>query len=1262
MFHTASFQNSFSYRMAVLQFVLLSVSIFLVTGIEYIVVPDKSASSPCNNSCSLMYYARHPKRFFYEDDTTFEFRSGNHTLMDATVVFFANISNLTLRGNSSNTIQARIICIGQSPGGFSFLNIKTLKIENLSFIKCSNRSRFFNVSVALEIVDAQDLTMRNIKIQETAGLGLTIDNIRGNSHISNTTIESSYSIDKSSVTPNSSGGNLALYCVDKYRNTAEESAIQKHQLQISHSHFLNGSNWYGEKASCSGIFIHVYCQKNLNIVFDHVVVTSNKANKGGNIQIQYIGLSYLWTVTISILNSEISNGHANVGGGLYMTAITSVSESTNNNDTRHQENLLTIKNTTFKNNTAHFLGAGIYLRQHQKYFAAVGKSVLYNCTFQNNYLSILSNDALDHGGVAVHIISYILPEYMQHKTIFFKIKFSRCIFLENNVTVKAAGTINSPRTAALYIEHAHWVAISGCRFIRNSCTGIVAIDSYLLLHGRNTIQGNTGTKGGGMLFCASSMMYLYNGTQLIISNNSASQYGGGIYVEDGCSQSSLYCFFQVEHVNITTNNQTQIQLSNNTANLAGTAIYGGRIDSCNLFAEWDNFSIDTSSVFDDLFRIHHQPNDLSPISSDPISVVFCTINETLKDCPQTYTQHTLPGIEFNVPVVILGQHFGTVAGIVNAHPYNGSFHLDKRYYSQYIQIEKNQSSYLNYSVSSTENTTVTLLIVAEDFYSGYPTYRYKPSFIHVNIEKCPRGFIEEGKKCKFILRNVESNITANSATITRKWPWWIGYKPKFSNTYDIINHPFCPLGYCKNNKVHIQTTNKSFNQDAQCAQMRSGLLCGRCRTNYSLGFGTQHCLYCNVTLTLSIIRVVGLIVVCAVAGILLVVLLTVLNLTVAEGTLNGLIFYANIIQVNADIFFPPDTALWTTFIAWLNLDFGISTCFYDGMDAYIKTWLQFLFPLYIWLISGAIVYFSWKSTKIARLTGRNAVKVLATLFLLSFGKLIRTIIAAVSYTNVVSHDGHINISVWLPDASVHYLHKKHIILFGFAVLAAVISLFYILLLTSIQCLRRTPNKRMCGWVQKLKPLLDAYTGPYKDKYHFWTGLLLLVRVFLFISFAFNLTVGPTLNFALIIAVSTLLLTTIQTGIYRNQVLGLLESSMYVNLILFSTIMMLLIESHTTYKTIAAHIFGSWTALVFLGIVAYHAHKQFFGNPNCARGHLGVWYQESGGRSNVRGARVIQPLIIGKNNSSDSEESEGEHESQSSSWGAPHFREPLIESM
>ena len=72
------------------------------------------------------------------------------------------------------------------------------------------------------------------------------------------------------------------------------------------------------------------------------------------------------------------------------------------------------------------------------------------------------------------------------------------------------------------------------------------------------------------------------------------------------------------------------------------------------------------------------------------------------------------------------------------------------------------------------------------------------------------------------------------------------------------------------------------------------------------------------------------------AGIALIAAIFLLRLTVAVGSLNGLFFYANIIQANHQAFFPRATInLFTIFIAWVNLDLVIETCLYDGMDIYV---------------------------------------------------------------------------------------------------------------------------------------------------------------------------------------------------------------------------------------------------------------------------------------------------------------------------------------
>ncbi len=65
--------------------------------------------------------------------------------------------------------------------------------------------------------------------------------------------------------------------------------------------------------------------------------------------------------------------------------------------------------------------------------------------------------------------------------------------------------------------------------------------------------------------------------------------------------------------------------------------------------------------------------------------------------------------------------------------------------------------------------------------------------------------------------------------------------------------------------------------------------------------------------------------------------------------------YANVVNTFNDALFPSNTLSWIivkVFISWLNLDFGISTCFYEGLDAYSYTWLQFVFPFYLWFLVG----------------------------------------------------------------------------------------------------------------------------------------------------------------------------------------------------------------------------------------------------------------------------------------------------------------------
>ena len=288
------------------------------------------------------------------------------------------------------------------------------------------------------------------------------------------------------------------------------------------------------------------------------------------------------------------------------------------------------------------------------------------------------------------------------------------------------------------------------------------------------------------------------------------------------------------------------------------------------------------------------------------------------------------------------------------------------------------------------------------------------------------------------------------------------------------------------------------------------------------------------------------------------IFLMVLNLTVSVGTINGLIFYANIVRANQAIFFPPATngSFLSIFIAWLNLDLGIETCFYDGLDAYAKTWLQFLFPMYVWTMVILIIVSSHYSTTAAKLSGRNAVQVLATLFLLSYAKLLRITITAFSSTHLEYPENHIK-RVWLYDGNVEYLKGKHIALFLAAItLLLTVSIPYTAALVFIQCLLRRSRYRILLWVRRLKPLFDAYTGPYKDKHRHWSGLLLVVRAALFMVFAMNVSGDPAINLCTVAMTTSCIMfytTVSRGGIYKSRLLNAIEYFFFLNLSILSTL-------------------------------------------------------------------------------------------------------------
>ena len=329
-------------------------------------------------------------------------------------------------------------------------------------------------------------------------------------------------------------------------------------------------------------------------------------------------------------------------------------------------------------------------------------------------------------------------------------------------------------------------------------------------------------------------------------------------------------------------------------------------------------------------------------------------------------------------------------------------------------------------------------------------------------------------------------------------------------------------------------------------------------------------------------------------GVALVILLLVCKLTVAAGTISGLVFYANIVGVNHTIFLPVEsTDAFSLFIAWLNLNFGIEICFFDGMDAYSKTWLQFVFPVYLWLLVGLMILISHFSRRFAKLLGNNPVSVLATLILLSYTKILRALIAAINFT-YLEYPAY-NQTVWLYDANIDYLSGKHIPLFTVAVLFFLfLFLPYTLLLFFGQWLQAISHLRLFSWVNsaRLKAFMDSYHAPYKAKHRYWPGLLLVLRFVLLLVFALNPQQDPSISLLSILVGTGMLIVWawISGGVYRNWCLDALESSFMLNLIILAAATYHVNHSggnqHAVWYTSVSIVLAT-----FIGILAYHIFQQ-----------------------------------------------------------------------
>ena len=970
----------------------------------------------------------------------------------------------------------------------------------------------------------------------------------------------------------------------------------------------------------------------VNIAIDNCTFEGNQALFGAAL------LSYNSSTIIS--NAQILNNKANFGGVVLIS-----------NGELNSENMLLRNNTargigvlsllscdaTFNGSTLLKYNVGS-LTILSSTVTVEGSMHIENCTQSNNSLVPLAEGGaitVFLSSVTFHAAVTLGGNSAENGGAMF-ISDSQVFMTGPMVNIKITNNRASSAGGAIYLHQSRLNLQGVCDISNNTAVnggGIYAVSSTIVLEDslifyNVSLTSNYAYRSGGAVFLSTnSKLYaaiLFTSTitahPVYLIKNSAEN-GGAVYIEDQtnnqqCNSSSssdsvnsiasTECFFQILAVNpeeypFTQTDVKSLTFTNNDARSAGDAIFGGLLDRCTVHPLNPSRNIIGASVGGISFLINVSNIDnTDSIASQPVRLCFC--DSGIPNCSASLAPiYVKKGQMFSISLVAVDQVNHTLGSDVTASlsSNDGGFREE-----QQIQRVSASCSVLIYNVMTPHDSEELILSPVGPCGDAYPSQK-RVQLVFDNCT-CPTGFqpVTDSRAETNCICECHSNITkyvesCNSATETfqRSSNSWISNTTiPGSQEQFLLIHPQCPYDYCRSENEQFDIAlNSPDGYNVQCAFNRNGTLCGQCLLNFSLSLGSSKCIKCENHWPGAL---VGITLLSIVFGIGLVCALLFLNLTVAIGTINGILFYANIISGNTSLFFNEldTTSFPSLFTAWLNLNIGFDVCIYKGLDTYAKTWIELVFPIYLIVLVVMVIVISRYSQRFANLIGkRNPVATLATLMLIFYAKFLSTVITIFSAINLKYPEG--NRLLWKPDATIRYLEfPKHGLLFIVGLVILFLGAVYTILLFLWPLLVRLPNWKFVGWIRnpKLSSFIETYHAPYTARYRYWTGLLLFIRVIVYLATASNTTGNiqvPLL--ATTVTVGSLLLLT-NMNVYKQKPVNFLEMVSLLNVLIFTLITWYAADTgNAGFQIAAAYVSILVTTIQLLIILPYHVYTFTF---------------------------------------------------------------------
>ena len=1131
---------------------------------------------PCH---SLLFYLNDSQQYFV-DDSIFYFMEGTHILdgHELHLLAIRDVNNLTLKGldykledGFHETVRQSTVVITcqESSSGILFFNSSLVSIIGIKIINCGGslpinvadtilpfeslytNFDFIDHSFALAIIHSNTITMQDVSVQNSTNYGLFCINAL-NINVSYSSFAGNNLAGHENCTVNSCVGGNALLVYASLENCTNQFNVYSVNVYNSNFSFGYDDGVYTLESASGLSFVMIQGDNyGVDVRLDSVILYGNTGILSGNFR-------YIVSKAYSYHSLIVSNCKSLYGNKIY--PIPNVGELhilphsifTIWFGFRHDINSCFQDKPIVSNFPLHIFNSQFL---HNKAPNNAGLAVQGNMNYSNNNPLIIESCVMSNN------IGF------NGANLFIELSGASVTVKNTNVTYSQThatdmhSTVGGSVPSAFCIHKSTSVTLENVRIAQNSISGLMLLNAEVKFLGYNIFSENSAHAGGGIFFSGGSTIFLNlnSSTKLVFKHNRATSKGGAIFIDTASSLVQNSCFIQPTDREINISSNVSLIFEGNTANKAGSAVYGGNTETCEILTVSHNriIVINGTNIFNSIFEYYDQSGS-SVISSDPVYLYFCN-NNTVDMSVESLNVSVLPGQLKDIDIVLVGEGGGIVPGNIIIKEQNIEFGR--------IMTTSENCTTMYYTPTINENNT---LPNVQEVTFAIERHKASTKKVHFYIQECPFGFSLSHKslRCdcnKYI--KYGANITCDAVTKSfyHEGDTWMGYMQEEGC---FVVYSGCNYGHhCKTSGVNftLETVDK------QCTLNKSGLLCGKCAEGLSLMFGSDRCGECtNYSLFLLIPF--------ALAGIILIAFITAFDLTVSTGSMNGLLFYANIVKINETDFLR-NVSVLDVFISWLNLDLGIETCFYNGLTSYSKTWLQFAFPAYLWFLMILIIYLCRHSVRLSKLMGRHSISVLATILLLSFTKIIRTCIQVLK-PDIISC-GSKHIIGWYFDPT-WYWSDRWIMVVATIFFFFLASLYTLFLLCSRFIEKYISRCRCCKCWVKLKPLFDAYNGPYEDKHRVWTALLLYIRI---IYAVVVVSAGKAQIIFLITTIGILLgIVATTKGPYQKKYNNYLECFHYVNLIFLAAINDTKINPKAWY--ICSYISVSLVVLVFFCIVIY----------------------------------------------------------------------------